>query len=103
MVVSFTARTLNEEENIDEIGSDLFALVETYGYRKLVVDLTGVELATSAFLGKVITLHRKLHRVDGMLVVCGYSGSVAVAMETSKLSEYFHTAPDAEAAIEVFA
>ena len=102
LIVSFRSRTLNEEEHIDEIGNDLFSLVDSFGYRKLVIDLTGVELATSAFLGKVITLHRKLHRAGGMLVVCSYSGGVAVAMETSKLSEYFHTAADADAAIKLF-
>ncbi|HID24565.1 MAG TPA: anti-sigma factor antagonist [Planctomycetaceae bacterium] len=103
LVVSFECRGLDEQENIEELGYHLISLVEKYGCRKLVVDLEGVEIVGSVFLAKLITLHRRLHRAGGKLVVCGFAGVVAETLHISRLDEYLHTAPDVSAALACFA
>ena len=101
-IAGFECRELDEQENIEELGYHLIALVEKYGCRKLVIDLAGVDVVGSAFLAKLITLHRRLHRAGGKLVVCGFAGVVAEALHISRLDEYLHTAPDVSAALQCF-
>lgn len=99
LVVGFTMRMLNDEENIEQLGQELFSLVEQYNWLKLVLDLSNVDYLTSSVLGKLITLHRKLHRIKGRLVLFGLSPGVDSILRTSKLLTYFSVAESCDAAI----
>lgn len=99
LVVSFKTRLLNDEENIEQLGQELFSLVEQANWLKLVLDLTNVEYLTSSVLGKLITLHRKLHRSQGKMVLFGLSEGVDAILRTSKLLSYFAVAESRDAAI----
>ena len=98
VIACVTVPQLTEEENIEQMGQEFFSLVGQYECRRLVVDLSQVEYATSAALGKLITLHRRLHRSDGQLVLCGIRGTLADILTTSRLLDYFNVAEDAEQA-----
>ena len=89
---------LTEEENIEQMGQEFFSLIGQYECRRLVVDLSKVEYATSAALGKLITLHRRMHRSDGQLVLCGVTGTLADILTTSRLMDYFNVAENTEEA-----
>jgi anti-anti-sigma factor len=54
---------------------------------------------TSAALGKLISLHRNLHRREGRLVVCGVQGMVADVLQTARLTDYFTMATTADEAV----
>jgi anti-sigma B factor antagonist len=98
MVACVTVPQLTEEENIEQMGQEFFSLVGQYECRRLVVDLSRVEYATSAALGKLITLHRRLHRSNGQLVLCGISGTLADILTASRLIDYFSVAENADQA-----
>jgi anti-anti-sigma factor len=97
-VARVTVPQLTEEENIEQMGQEFFSLIGQYECRRLVVDLSRVEYATSAALGKLITLHRRMHRSDGQLVLCGVTGTLADVLTTSRLMDYFNVAEDTEQA-----
>lgn len=99
LVVGFTMRMLNDEENIEQLGQELFSLVEQFNWLKLVLDMTNVEHVTSSVLGKLITLHRKLHRSQGRLVLFGLSPGVDSILRTTKLLTYFSVAESCDAAV----
>ncbi len=99
LVVRFRMRLLNDEENIEQLGQELFSLVEQANWLKLVLDLSDVEYLTSSVLGKLITLHRKLHRSQGKMVLFGLSAGVDAILRTSKLLTYFAVAENRDAAI----
>ena len=99
LVVGFTMRMLNDEENIEQLGQELFALVEQSNWLKLVLDMTNVEYVTSSVLGKLITLHRKLHRNKGKLVLFGLSPGVDSILRTAKLLTYFSVAESCDEAV----
>ena len=82
LVVKFTMKMLNDEENIEQLGQELFSLVEQYNRMKLAVDMSQVEYLTSSVLGKLITLHRKLHRMQGRLALFGLTEGVAGILRT---------------------
>ena len=99
LVVKFTMKMLNDEENIEQLGQELFSLVEQYNRMKLAVDMSQVEYLTSSVLGKLITLHRKLHRLQGRLALFGLTEGVAGILRTSKLLTYFTVAEDKDSAV----
>jgi len=101
-VVQFVLAQLRDDENIEQMGHELFALVEQYGCRKIVLSLTGVEYVTSSVLGKMITLHRKLHREHGMMVVCEIPDHVGDILRSSRLLTYFNVADSRDAAVAAF-
>ena len=58
-VVRFVDRKILDEANIQEIGQELFDLVEKEGCKKLLLNFGTVDFLSSAALGKLITLDKK--------------------------------------------
>ncbi|HEY3968556.1 MAG TPA: STAS domain-containing protein [Planctomycetaceae bacterium] len=102
VVVSVAVELLTEDVNLEQFGHELFALVEQFGCRRLVVDLGAVRVVTSAGLGKMITLHRKMHRHQGTVVFCDVQPAVEEVLRTSRLITYLSVAANQEAALASF-
>ena len=96
--VGFKRSSLTDEENIELLGRELFAVVEQGGCRKVILDMAKVRYVTSSVLGKLISLHRKLHRIEGRLVICNLGTEMNEIMSTSRLNQFFHLADDQSAA-----
>ena len=101
-VASFHKNQLTEEDNLEQLGNELFSLVDQYQFRKIVLNLAPVQYVTSSVLGKLITLHRKLGRNEGQLILCGIHDDLKNVLTTSKLMTYFTTAKDVPAAKAAF-
>lgn len=99
VVLTFVATKLSEEDNLEQLSHDMLALVDQYQVRRLVVNLSEVEYLTSAVLGKLITLHRRLHRKDGRMAICGTKDVVDDVFRASRLDEYFTMAQDVATAV----
>ena len=52
VVVSFSVSHINDEENIEELGHELFALVDQYGFRKIALNMSRVQYITQFGGGK---------------------------------------------------
>jgi anti-sigma B factor antagonist len=91
VVAHFQVTRLAEDQNVEQLGHDLFALVEQYDRRKVILSLASVEYLTSSVLGKLITMHRKMHRSQGRLLICDLRPEVHDIMRLSRLIDYFNT------------
>lgn len=98
VVATFLATRLTEEDNVEQIGHELSALVDKLQHRRVVLNLESVQYATSSVIGKWIMLHRKLDREGGKLVVCGLQPGLADILSTSKLLNYFNVSTDSNQA-----
>lgn len=103
LLVKIVRQQLTDEDNIDQFGQELFTLVDKGQHRRIIVDLARLDYVTSGVLGKFITLHRKLRRQDGALVLCRLQPHVRDIMKASRLLEYFQTADSLKAARELLA
>ena len=101
-VVNFVDKKILDEQNIQIIGEQLFGLVEQEGRRKLLLNFGNVEYLSSAALGKLITLHRKLEAVRGKLVFCNLAKSIRENFEITKLNKMFTITPDQHAGLQAF-
>src|SRR5437870_7504588 len=101
-VVNFVDKKILDEQNIQMIGDDLFRLVDELGRRKVLLNFGNVEFMSSAALGKLITLHRKLQAVQGKLVLCNIAKRIMENFEITKLYKMFTIAPDQHAGLQAF-
>jgi anti-sigma B factor antagonist len=99
VVVGVGVELLTEDVNLDQFGHELFALVEQFGCRRVVVNLSEVRMVTSAGLGKLITMHRKMHRHHGAVIFCHLQSAVEDVLRTSRLITYLQVADDVQAAL----
>ncbi len=93
---------LSDEENIEPVGQELLTLIDKYECRSLIVDLCNVEYMTSSMIGKLIRVHRQLHRDGGKLAICNLNATVDDILRTSHLLSYFHSAGTLEEAVALF-
>lgn len=99
-VATYHRTALSDEDNIEQMGHELFSLVEQQQFRRIILNVSMVQYMTSAAIGKWITLHRKLNRNDGCLVLCEIQPSIREILEASRLMTYFNTADSVESARE---
>ena len=97
-VATYHRTALSDEDNIEQMGHELFSLVEQQQFRRVILNVSMVQYMTSAAIGKWITLHRKLARSNGALVLCEIQPSIREILETSRLLTYFNTADSVESA-----
>ena len=60
-----------DETNIQIIGNQIFSLVDDDHREKIVLDLSAVEYLSSAALGKLLTMEKKVRAAKGRLMLCG--------------------------------
>ncbi len=101
--VGFMVAHLTDEENIELLGHELFTLVDQVGCRKMILNMDKVRYMTSSVLGKLISLHRKLHRSEGQLIICNIGEELDQILSASWLNQYFRLADDLGAASELMA
>lgn len=101
-VVRFRDRKILDEAAIQELGADLFALVEVDNRKAILLDFEGVEFLSSAALGKLITFDRKVKTSQGRLKMCGIAPSILEVFQVTKLNKVFDIRADAADAIAAF-
>jgi len=101
-VVNFTERKILDEQNIQAIGEQLFQLVDELGRRKILLNFGNVEYLSSAALGKLITLNKKLQQAGGRLILCNIDAQIYEVFEITKLNKLFSIHKEEQAALQAF-
>jgi len=99
-VVRFAASELLDDETIELIGGQLYALVDHLGARKLVLNLAPVKRLASLMLGKIMTLHKKLKPAGGKLVLCGVDPEIRHIFDTLRLPQFLTLCKDEQEALQ---
>ena len=101
-VINFVDRKILDEQNIQIIGEQLFGLVDQDGRRKLLLNFGNVEYLSSAALGKLITLNKKLQQAGGRLVLCNIDPQIHEVFEITKLDKFFKIYRSEQTALRYF-
>ena len=101
-VVNFVDKKILEEQNIQNIGEQLFALVEQDGLTKLLLNFGNVEYLSSAALGKLITLNKKVKDAGGKLILCEITPQIYEVFEITRLDKFFRIEKDEQSALQAF-
>ena len=101
-VVNFTDKKILDEQNIQLIGEQLFRLVDELGRTKLLLNFGNVEYLSSAALGKLITLNKKIGAVGGRLVLSNIRPEIYEVFEITRLDKLFKIKKDEQEALQAF-
>ena len=101
-VVYFTEKKILDELNVKEIGDELFELVDQHQKTRLLVNFEAVEYLSSAALGKLITLHKKISAAKGQLRLCAINSAIFEVFRITKLENLFQIYPNEEDALASF-
>ena len=98
-VAKFIDKKILDEGNIQIIGNQLFALIEEDKRQKIVLDFSNVEYLSSAALGKLITMDKKVKAAKGKLRLCAIRPDIYEVFAITKLNKLFDMKDTVEAAL----
>ena len=101
-MVRFVDRRILDASNIEELGDELFALVETDKIKKLLLNFTGVEFLSSAALNKLIILDKKVKSSGGKLVLCELRQEIKEVFAITRLDQLFNLTNSEQDGLEAF-
>jgi anti-anti-sigma factor len=89
-VISFAPKPiLDDETSIQDIGKKLYRLVDEQGCKNILIDLGNIEYLTSAALGMLITLNKKVQAGGGRLALCSIPPQIHKVFESTGLDRFF--------------
>ncbi len=101
-VVRFRDDKIIEDINIQELGQELFRLVEADGCEQLLLDFSSVDFLSSAALGKLITLDKKMKAHGGTLKLSNIRPEIYEVFAITKLNRLFDIRKDEAEALAAF-
>ena len=101
-VIRFADQKILDESSIQEMGQELFALVEEQKRKNILLNFTGVEFLSSAALGKLILLERKVKEAQGRLKLCSIRPEIYEVFVITRLNKLFDIRDDEAAALVSF-
>ena len=100
--VGFMDAKILDEASIDDIGRQLFELVKQHPSIKLLLDFSTVQYLSSAALGMLITLNKRVAETKGKLVLCSIRPQIYEVFKITKLNLVFDIVGDERAALAHF-
>jgi anti-sigma B factor antagonist len=101
-VVRFRENKIVEDINIQELGQEMFRLVEVDGRDRLLLDFSAVDFLSSAALGKLITLDKKMKAHGGVLKLSNIRPEIYEVFAITKLNRLFDIRKDEAEALAAF-
>ena len=101
-VVRFVDRKILDEANIQLLGQELFGLVEAEQRKKLLLNFADVEFLSSATLGKLITLDKRVKAASGSLKLCQIRPEIFEVFTITNLDKVFDIHDNQASALAAF-
>lgn len=101
-VVTFSDTTILDTLQVEQIGEQLYELVDQKACKKLVLDFSNVKLLSSSAIGVLITLKKKLDQIRGQVVLCGLRKDLMRVFKITRLDKMFKFHADEEQALAEF-
>ncbi len=101
-VVRFRDHKIVEDINIQQLGQEMFQLVEVDNRDKLLLNFSSVDFLSSAALGKLITLDKKMKAHGGTLKLSNIRPEIYEVFAITKLNRLFDIKDDEADALAAF-
>ena len=92
--VCFCESRILDALEIEELGGDLYRLLEGESSAKLLLDFSAVQFLSSAMLGKLISLNGKVKARGGLLKLCGIQPNILEVFRICCLDRVFDIKAD---------
>lgn len=88
-MVQFLDKKVMDQQIIQSLGEELFALVEKEQHKKLLLNFANVEFLVSAALNKLILLDKKTKTAGGKLILCNLKPEIFDIFAITRLTQLF--------------
>ena len=100
-VVSFTDEKILEVQDINELQESLMAVIESgSGKIRLILDFGNVRFLSSAVLGLLIRVSKRIYEQEGRLRLCNINPKIYEIFKITRLTKTFDIYTDVESAAE---
>jgi len=101
-MVKFLDRKVMDSTLIQELGDELFELVEKEKRTWLLLNFAGVEFLSSAALNKLILLDKKIKTASGKLQLCSLKPEIFEIFAVTRLTQLFAIKRSEQEALAAF-
>ena len=101
-LVLFKDKKILDDTMLDEIRTELAQLLGKASGPDVLLDFSQVEFMSSAMLGLLGVVHRKMKKADGRLKMCSIRPEIFTVFKLTNLDKLFSIYPDAGAAMKAF-
>ncbi len=102
-VITFLeAASMDEGDKIEGMAKELFGLIDTKKYKKVLLNLYNAGYISSTMLGHLVRLQRKMQDVKGKVRLCCLRPPVMDAFKVSQFDRLFEIFTDEPAALKKF-
>ena len=100
-IVSFTDEKFLEEKDINELQESLMSVIESAsGKISLILDFGNVRFLSSAVLGLLIRVSKRIYEQEGQLRLCSINPKIYEIFRITRLTKTFDIYTDVESAAE---
>jgi len=99
-IITLADEKILEDDDIRALQESLMSVIEQGGKINLVVDFRNVRFLSSAVLGLLIRVSKKVYEQDGQLRLCNINPKIHEIFKITRLTKIFDIYKDMERAIE---
>ena len=99
-IVTFTEEKILEDKDIQALEKSIMGVIEQSSGLNLVLDFSGVKFLSSAVLGLLIKLSKRIYEQDGQLRLCSINTKIYEIFRITRLTKIFDIYKDIESATE---
>ncbi len=88
-VVKFATSRILDQSNVQQLGDEFDDLVEKHNLKKIVVNFENVGYMSSAVMGKLVSLLKKVQGSGGQLRLCNIEESIYEIFEIMRFDKMF--------------
>jgi anti-sigma B factor antagonist len=101
-IITFTDEKILEEREIIELQESLLGVIEQSEKINLILDFANIKFLSSAVLGLLIRVSKKIYEQDGQLRLCNISPRIYEIFKITRLTKIFDILPDRASAAASF-
>ncbi|HDZ68814.1 MAG TPA: anti-sigma factor antagonist [Phycisphaerales bacterium] len=99
-IVTFTDERILEEKDIQALQESIMSVVEQSERINMILDFRNVRFLSSAVLGLLIRISKKIYERDGKLRLCNIDPKIYEIFKITRLTKIFDIYQDIESATE---
>ena len=99
-IITFTDESILEERDIQTLQEAIMSVIEQAERINLILDFSNVRFLSSAVLGLLIRVSKKVYERDGQLKLCNINPKIYEIFKITRLTKIFDIFKDIEGAVK---
>ncbi len=101
-VITFTDEKILEEQDIQALQESIMSVIKQNSGINMILDFCNVQFLSSAVLGLLIRISKKIYEDEGQLKLCNINPKIHEVFKITRLTKIFDICPDVKDAMDRF-